>query len=153
MIDLMKVRDVMQMDVKTIPHEATYEQAAKFLNEHQLSGALVVDPSGKLVGVLSEKDLFRVLYPFYSSYYESPELYQDLESREMKMDEIRNHPVKKFMSTKLVTIDPEAPILRAGAIMLAQHVHRLPVLENGNLVGIIYREHIYRAILNQHFSF
>lgn len=148
----MKVRQVMEVNVITIPSGATYEEVARILYTHAVSGAPVVDSEGKLIGAVSEKDLFRILYPFYNSYYEHPESYTDFEARENKINEIRSHSVDTFMSKTVHTISPDEQIMRAGALMLAKGVNRLPVMENGKLVGVISRKHIYRNILKRHFE-
>jgi len=148
----MKVRDVMQIDVITVPAGSPYEEVARILYRCGKSGAPVVDTDGNLIGTVSEKDLFRILYPFYKSYYASPESYADMEGRECKISEIRMHPVEVFMSRDVATVEPEAPVMRAGAIMLARGVNRLPVIENGRLIGMVSRSDIYRKILEQHFA-
>jgi len=137
----------MELNSITISRDATYEDVAKTLYTHGISGAPVIDEEGNLLGMVSEKDLFRILYPFYRSYYENPEVYADMESREGKLDEIRGKSVEVYMSREIVTIEPDAPIMRAGAIMLAKQIHRLPVVENGKLIGIITRRRIYRTVL------
>lgn len=145
----MKVRDVMKTDVHAIPSTATYEEAARVLYEHRIGGAPVVDADGRLVGVVSEKDLFRVLYPYERSFYHDPESYLDLEERETKLNDIRRHAVTTIMTKDAVTITPDAPIMQAGGLMLAKQVHRLPVVDKGRLVGVVTRGMIYRAILKQ----
>jgi CBS domain-containing protein len=148
----MKVRDIMETKVIAIPVGTPYEEVARILYADDVSGALVVDAQGTLIGAVSEKDLFRIMYPFYKSYYEHPESYTDYEERENKIDEIRNQPVERFMTREVLTIDPESPIMRAGAVMLARNVSRLPVVEDGKIIGIICRPHIYRNIYKHHFE-
>ncbi len=135
----------------TLRPETTYEEAAEFLCRHEISGAPVVDEFGALVGMVSEKDLFRVLYPFYKSFYEHPDAYMDFENRESKAQEIRHHPVSTFMTASVITVDPDAPLMRAGALMLAHHVHLLPVVEKGKLIAILRRGVLYRALLRKNF--
>ncbi len=65
----MRVQDVMQTEVLTIPVGTPYRDVERLLREKQISGAPVVDGEGSVVGIVSEKDLFRVLYPFYRSFY------------------------------------------------------------------------------------
>ena len=146
----MKVKEVMITDIITVKKDSTYKEVAMVITDNNISGVLVIDDAGKLIGVVSEKDLFRVLYPYYQSFYENPELYVDLEKREDKINEVYNHPIEKFMTKQLVTISPEAPIMEAGALMLAKKVHRLPVVDKDKLVGLVTRESIYRAVLNHH---
>jgi CBS domain-containing protein len=148
----MKVKDIMETRVVTIHKDATYEEAARILYANRLSGAPVVDRNGYLVGMLSEKDLFRVLYPYYNSFNESPELYLDYEARESKAHDIRDHKVETFMAKNIVSVEPETPVLHAGAIMLARQISRLPVVTEKQVVGMITREVIYRAILKQNFD-
>lgn len=148
----MKVRDIMETQVITLSPNTTYEEAARVLYENNISGAPVVDENNQTVGMISEKDLFKVLYPFYKSFYEHPEFYADNESRESKAKEIRGKKIEIFMSKDIATVTPDTPILTAGAVMLARGIHRLPVVEEGKIVGIISRKSIYRAILKENFG-
>ncbi|MCR4256187.1 MAG: CBS domain-containing protein [Candidatus Uhrbacteria bacterium] len=142
----MRVQDVMQTEVVTIPVGMSYRDVERVLREKEITGAPVVDAAGNVVGIVSEKDLFRVLYPFYSSFYENPEMYSDLETRETKASDIADHPVERFMSSRVWHIEPDVPLMRAGAIMLARGIHRMPVITDGKLVGIVTRTAVYRAV-------
>lgn len=146
----MKVQDVMGTAVITVLPQATYEEAARIMHDHKLSGLPVVDGEGNLVGMISEKDLFKALYPLYHHYILQPEVYLDQEAQENEINDLRTHPVERYMIRKVLTVELDAPILRAGGIMLAYNVHRLPVVERGKLVGIVTREDIYGAILKHH---
>lgn len=146
----MKVRGVMVTPVVTVTPETTYEDAAFLLHKHQLSGMPVVDKDGALVGIISEKDLFRAFYPRYEEYLSDPAAYTDQEKQEDEIENIRKQPVEKYMKRHVVTIDVDACILHAGGLMLAHGIHRLPVMENGKLVGIVAREDIYGTILKKH---
>lgn len=148
----MKVKDVMDPEVFTIRNDATYEEAARYFAQKDISGAPVVDAQNRVVGMLSEKDLFKALYPLYRNFYENPELYVDYEARESKIGEVRKDTVDKFTSKRIISVEPETPVLRAGALMLARGVHRLPVIKDGKLVGIVTREHIYKKILESHLA-
>ncbi|TAL20757.1 CBS domain-containing protein [Patescibacteria group bacterium] len=143
----MKVRDVMEKNVIAVKKGATYEEVARILDKQGIKGAPVVDENNVVIGVVSEKDLYKILYPFYSSFYDHPELYVDFENRESKIDEVRGKKVEEFMSRNTVSVSPDSPVMRAGAMMIAKGVHRLPVIENGKLVGIVTRSKIYRTLL------
>ncbi|MBU1032472.1 MAG: CBS domain-containing protein [Patescibacteria group bacterium] len=148
----MKVRDAMLTDVYTIPSSSTYEAAAKFIYSRNISGVCVLDEEGKLVGILSEKDLFKVLYPLYGSYYKNPEIYTDFSERESKAFEIKDNPISQYMSGAVITIEPETHILVAGARMLAERIHRMPVVEDGKLVGVLTRSRVFNQILRSNFE-
>ena len=149
----MKIREIMETNVITISKDTKYEEVARILYEKNISGLPVVDEEGKVLGVVSEKDIFKVLYPFYQSYYEQPILYTDFENRESKATEIRNQVAEVFMSKNVVPISPDDPIMQAGSLMLSRGISRLPVVENGKVVGMVSRKMIYRAILKENFKF
>lgn len=149
----MLVREIMETNVITIKRDTTYEEVAKILYDKNVSGLPVVDDEGKVLGVVSEKDIFKVLYPFYQSYYSQPVLYADFEDREKKATEIRNQPAEVFMSKNVVPISPDDPIMQAGALMLSRGISRLPVVENCKVVGMVSRKMIYRAVLKENFKF
>jgi len=146
----MKVRDVMIAPVITVSPETTYEDTAFLLYSKNISGVPVVNGGGKLVGIISEKDLFRAMFPLYEEYILEPHVFCDREKQEEEIRYIRKQPVEKYMSKQVVTIDIDAPVLRAGGLMLARGLHRLPVMEHGKLVGIVTREDIYGTILKKH---
>lgn len=143
----MRIKDIMVSPVITVPTDATYVEAALILYTNHITGAPVVSSDGHVIGVVSEKDLYRILYPWYQSYYLNPEEYVDFETRESKASDIRDHRVETFMTAPVITTHPDTPLLRAGAIMLAKHIHRLPVIEKDHLVGIVTRGELYRRII------
>lgn len=149
----MEVKDIMVTSVITIPDSATYEEAAKILLTNKISGGPVVDTSGQVIGMITKKDLFKVLYPFYRSFYESPQNYAEVESRESKASEIRHHKIVDFMTKSVITVEPPTPIVSAGAIMLAHQIHRLPVVADNKLVGLITRKDVFEFVLKQNFNF
>jgi CBS domain-containing protein len=148
----MRVKDIMETDVITLHKDATYEDAVRLLHEQNISGCPVVDDANRLVGIVSHKDLLRILYPYYDSFYRAPEMYTDFNMRENKAYEIRSHKIESFMSDPVFTTHPETPILHAGGMMLAHHVQRLPVLLAGELVGIVTRKRILREIFKRNFG-
>ena len=89
----MKVKELMEQHTASVTPESTYEEAARILYSNDVSGVPVIDSQEKVVGFVSEKDIVRILYPWYRSFYESPESYTDMEARESKAGEIRNTKV------------------------------------------------------------
>lgn len=146
----MRVRDVMIVPVVTASPETTYEAVAKLLREHRVSGVPIVQKNGALVGIVSEKDLFRALFPLYEEFLMNPEIYANQEQQEDEVEMIRERPIKEYMSHNVITIDADARVLHAGGLMLAHNIHRLPVMDGGKLVGIVTREDIYGTILKKH---
>lgn len=146
----MRVGDVMIKKVITVPSGSTYAEAAKILYKSGISGAPVVDNKNNLVGIVSEKDLFKVLFPFYDSFYKHPESYTDFEERENKIDEIKDKKIANFITMKVTSVKSDDLVMKAGGLMLAHSYHRLPVVEEGKLIGIVTREEIFEAVLKKH---
>jgi CBS domain-containing protein len=136
--------------VVTVTPRTTYEDAAFLLHKHHVSGMPVVGSDNVLVGIISEKDLFQALYPLYAEYISTPEAYADQEKQEDEIENVRKQPVEKYMKRNVITVDANACILNAGGLMLAHGIHRLPVVLDGKLVGIVTRENIYGTILKKH---
>lgn len=148
----MLVRDVMQQVAVVFPAHLTWKDAAERLLEHKVSSACVVDEEGKLVGILSEKDLFRGMFPGYAEWNAEPHAFIDPEELEMQARQTAGKTVRDVMSARLVTTTPKTPLLRVGGIMVASGVHHVPVLEEGVVVGMVGRGDIYRAILQKYFT-
>ena len=91
------------------------EQAFTELVENGYSGAPVLDGE-RLIGVISRRDF-----------------------RKIKRKSGRKAPVKAYMSNKLLTIEPGASPLNAVRLMIKHDVGRLPVVENGRVIGLVSR--------------
>jgi CBS domain-containing protein len=139
----------MHTKIVTVAPDTSYEGAAKLMQSEGLSTLPVVDPNGALEGILSEKDLFRGIYPDYSDYFVNPEAFNDEDEREGRVRELRTHPVYEFMTTNVEKVTPQTPLMLAGGLMVAHRVHSLPVIDEGKLVGMISREMVFRTILKQ----
>lgn len=148
----MKVRDIMDTNVIAITEDTTYETVVKLLLETNASGLPVLNKMGAVVGLVAEKDTMRVMFPRYQNYYEHPEAYTKLEDREAKAKEIRNQKAKVFMRTNVIIVSPDDAILKVGGLMLAHQMSRLPVVENGKVVGVISRRMISRALAVENFG-
>lgn len=147
----MKIGDIMRIDIVTIPHTYTYEDTAKHLHQHNIIGAPIVNEEGKLISMITQKDLLRVLYPYAKSFYENPILYSDLEKREQKILEIKKDPITKFAPSSHISANIDDPILRVGGKMLARGIQVIPVVDtSGNLLGVVFRDDIYKKIASEY---
>jgi CBS domain-containing protein len=143
----MKVKDVMTRKVLTVKSDETLIEAARILVKHNVSGAPVVDKKGKMIGVLSEKDLFHALYPDVKDILRDLRLWLGEEKIKHRVAAKRNIPVSQLMSKKIITVGEDEEVLKVGSIMLEDRIHRLPVVKNKKLVGIVSRRDIFRKLL------
>jgi len=152
----MLVKDVMSKNVITISPEESISDAIEKMAKNNISGLIVVD-NNKVVGVISESDVLKVLGSEFPEIKASANLTLSilllLESgvkmiREMK--KIGKLKVKDVMSKKVFFVKPEDTILEAARMMSKKDVRRLPVIdEDDKLVGVISRTDILRALVKE----
>ena len=138
----MKVVELMTRDVATVTPETSLRDAASLLATRNISGVPVVDASGTVVGVFSEADILAKVSG------ERPRgglLGWLLEADVALDDKIRARTVGEAMTAPVITIAPTRPVHEAAARMVSESVNRLPVVEDGNLVGIVTRADLVRA--------
>lgn len=119
--------DIMRRHVQTVAPDDDIEQAVRLLLKKDISGAPVVDPDGKLRGVLSEHDCIRMLAASISSDWPG--------------GHVRDH-----MTTGTETVAPEEDILALSTQLTAGCRRRLLVVEDGRLVGLVSRGDLLRAL-------
>ncbi|MDI6701416.1 CBS domain-containing protein [Methanothermobacter wolfeii] len=156
---MIKVKDAMQSDVITVKRTNSIHEAARVLRENRISGAPVVDDDGKLVGIISEGDIMRLLEvhsPRLNLILPSPLDLVELPIRmKHEYDEIAKGIrkaavmlVEEIMKGKVITVSPEASVSDAAELMDKHDIKRLPVVdEDGNLVGIITRGDVIGAFV------
>ncbi len=122
----MKIERIMTRQIVTIGMDDDVRRVRDLFQEHGFHHLLVVDGS-KLVGVISDRDLFRNMSPFLGT----------LSERSQDMATL-NRRVHQIMSRVPVTISPNMNVEDAAQIMLEHHVSCLPVVtENGHPLGIL----------------
>lgn len=121
------VRDFMDTVVPTVRPEMPILEAVDFLLEKHVTGAPVVDASGTLIGMLTEKDCLRLL------------------SSGVDGDRPKG-TVKDFMSHKTDSVSPDMNVYFVAGLFLGANYRRFPVVEKGKLVGAITRFDILRSI-------
>ena len=116
MANVSKLLETKGRDVWHITPDATVYSALELMEKKSV-GALAVVLNNKLAGILSERDYARKVF---------------LKGRSSK-----DTQVKDIMTTNIISVSPETPVMRASALMILNKVRRLPVIENGKLLGII----------------
>ena len=144
------VKDIMTTKVITFFLDTEVAQAAKTLLENHINGAPVVDEEGKILGILCQSDLITAQkrFPLPSIFTLLDGLIplrsqSDLERELAKMAAVT---VEKAMTTKVVTISPNATVEDAATLMVEKKFHTLPVVEGNRLVGILGKEDILKEV-------
>jgi CBS domain-containing protein len=145
----------MNPDVVVCSPEDTIGDVARLLKQNNISGLPVVD-GGKVVGIVSEGDLLKLLevpdrtglwLPSPLEVFEVPirELINWEETKRM-LDDVGSKPVEEIMNKKVYTVSPEDSIEKASALITKHKINRLPVMEGSLMVGIVTRGDIIRGL-------
>lgn len=115
-------RDLMSSPVRTIVSSTTIEAAQRVLLRYGHSGLCVVDAE-QLVGIVSRRNIDIALHHGFSQ-----------------------APVQGYMTTSLKTISPETTLPEIQTLMVTYDIGRLPVLQSGQLIGIVTRTDVLREL-------
>lgn len=143
---MMTVRDVMTRSVVSVRPGTHLKEVARLLVDHGISGLPVVDDDGAVLGIVSEAD-FLVKEQGAEAVRHRPLARILGESRESRsqLAKLGALTAGEAMTAPAVTISSGGRIAEAAAIMTGRGVKRLPVVDDGRLVGIITRADLVRA--------
>lgn len=124
----MEVGSIMTKDVITIKQDESIKDAVIKLRKYKKSGFPVVDDEGKVVGVFSETDILDKL----------PDIFEESDKIPMiDVQELTTPPVSSVMGKPTITVNSKEDIRNVAKIFLEKYIHRVPVVDDGKLVGII----------------
>ncbi len=121
---MLSVRDVMVTDVVTVEPDVNVRRAVRAMNDFEI-GCLVVVEAGRVVGILTERDVLKRVVD---------------EGRKPEETSVR-----EVMSKPPITISPDADLETAIELMFKHKIKKLPVVENGKLVGLVTFTDLVRA--------
>jgi CBS domain-containing protein len=137
----LKVGDVMTREVVTISTDTSFKQIEQLMNEHHISALPVVDDERNVVGLVSEADL---LLRTEAGADDRGGWTHDARERRNKA---HAQTAAGLMSTPVVSVAPDAPLAAAARLMRKRNVKRLPVVEDGRLVGVVSRADVLKSYL------
>jgi CBS domain-containing protein len=143
----MKVWDVMTHTPITVRADASLAEAADLMVSNRVSGLPVVDSAGTVVGMITEGDLIRRA-ELGTTGRRSGWLSSFLSPGRAAQEYVHTHAlrVREIMTNEVLSVSPEMPLAEVVEVMESQQVKRLPVLEEGQLVGIVSRADLLRAL-------
>jgi len=111
-----RIEELMVKKVVTVKASEKVIDAVKLMNKHEI-GCLVVVNDGKAVGILTERDMLKRV------------LAKSKDPKKIKVEQV--------MSVPLVTIKPQSKIEDSARLMFRMEIKKLPVVENGQLLGLV----------------
>jgi predicted transcriptional regulator len=149
------VKDLMNPDIMTVADEMTTDELARYLIEHEISGAPVVDGQGHLIGVVSMTDIGRTMAePSDVESSRSSGFYRDIAA-----DHTLEEPGERYVDQRVTVRDVMTPVIhqvpiaasvsQAARIMVDQHIHRLVVTKGKEPVGIITSMDVLKMVAEQ----
>lgn len=112
-----QLRNVMTSDVVTVKDTQTVQEAAALMSEHNIGSIPVVNSRGDMVGIITDRDITL---------------------RTTAQGEGTQTPVSEVMTAQqVVQATPDMDVQQAAQLMAQQQIRRLPVVENGKIVGMV----------------
>ncbi len=142
----MLAKDIMAKDVVTVGSGHSVVHAAQIMLDHGVSGLPVVDDAGRLIGMLTEGDLLRRSELGNGIRFDSA----DTQASDHLRDFVQGQSwrVVDVMSQKVISISPDIPVDDVANLMASNGIKRIPVVQNHQLVGIVSRADLLRAIVS-----
>ena len=147
----MFARDLMTAPVVTIRENATVSQAARLMLDKDVSALPVLNEDGRIVGILTHADFglspkFRPLMDNVYNLLGATTTTRHLEETSRK---VGGKLVRDVMRRNVLTASQDAEIEQVAHLMLRAQIHRLPIVDNGRLVGIITRHDFLKLIASE----
>ena len=138
----MLVKEIMNRNVVTVRGGATLAEVAEVMLSRGINGLPVIDPDGRVVGMIGIRDVLRVPTPSRS---DMPILrWAKLEE---KAADLASTVVDKVMARRVISVGEDADVIEVAGLMANRGVHPIPVLRDGRLVGIVSRADVVRVLL------
>jgi CBS domain-containing protein len=126
----MQAKDIMTKNVVVLKADAKIFETIDVLVGNKISGAPVVNAEGKIIGIVSEKDLLIAL--------------DFLGEKKAAMAQVH-----EFMTRDVILLSEETSIKEISQTLVRENIKRIPIVKNEQVVGIVARRDILRAIREQ----
>ena len=147
---MLSAKPRMTDEIITVGLELEVSELATLFWENRISGAPVVDESGKLLGIVTESDLIdqskKVHIPTIMTILDSMIFLENPAKLDKEIKKMTGTKVKDIYSTKVITVNEDTPMSELATIMADRKLHTLPVVNGEQIVGVIGKADIIRNI-------
>jgi len=145
----MIVKDIMNTAVKTAKSDTLIKDIASIMCLNKISGVPVIADDNSLEGILSEKDILRVMFPDVKQIMEEG-VKPNFESIEADYTSVLGKKAGDLMTQAVASVTPDMPLLKAASLMCVKNIRRIPVTDESNkLVGIVSIGDVHKAIFQE----
>ena len=148
-------REVMDTNFFTLKPETSIGDAVRVFTRasqelHQtVFGLMVTDAAENLVGMISMYDILLLLRPKHIHIWGEMENLEITGILEAACQRAKGVLVGDIMTTEVIIITPDTHLLHVIDIMIKKHVRRLPVMDNGKVIGIVYLSRVFNHLLER----
>ena len=150
---MLTAKDIMTKDVITVTPDTSVEKLASILVQNQISGVPVLDEDGALYGMVTENDLIsqnkRLHIPTVVSFLDAAIYLESSKKFEQEVKRLTATKVRDICSRKIVSITEDASLVDIATIMSEKKVHLLPVVRNKQVVGVVGKRDMVKAVAQQ----
>lgn len=147
---MLTAKEIMTQNIISVTEQTPVSELARLLTSNNISGAPVIDDDGKLLAVVTESDLIdqskKVHIPTVVTILDSVFYLENPDKMEAEMKKIAATTVAEICSSSPKTVSPDTGLDEIATIMAESNIHTLPVLDDGELVGIIGKKDIIKTL-------
>jgi len=143
----MLVKDIMSQHISTVTGDTSLMETASLMCLYRYSGIPVVE-NDQLIGLIAEKDILAQLFPSLEDAMDGISKI-DFTEKTKEYSSLMSKSVSELMTKNVKTVAPDMPILKAAVIMANNRFRRIPVADNGKLVGMLSLGDVHKAVFHQ----
>ncbi|WP_018403133.1 CBS domain-containing protein [Marinobacter gelidimuriae] len=148
-------REIMTPSIKAVPQSWTMDRLARFLTDNEIAGSPVTDDSGDIIGIVTLKDITE--FRWNASRPETEAQLTEDEAREARRLRMVIYKgmgklpveVRDIMTPILLSVDEDTPVRDIAKTMMAEHLHRIFVILDGKITGIITTYDLLKIIADR----
>ncbi|MBS5595356.1 MAG: CBS domain-containing protein [Clostridiales bacterium] len=149
------ISKIMETDVYTANENDTIADVLKILVDKRTSGLPIINDNREIVGFISDGDIMKFIAkqdPRIIDMTSFITVWYDIESFDQKLEDLLKINVMELATTKAITVDINEAVDDVARVLGKKKIKKVPVEENGKLVGVISRSNIIRYIVQKHLS-
>ncbi len=149
----MKVREIMSSPALFVSPEARVGAVARMMADNGIGGVPVMDVTGKVVGMVTQSDLIvrnaNIHFPHFLQFLDARIYLENPKHFEGEMRRMLGTTAADVMTSPCIVVDADDDVEQAATLMMEKRIHALPVLEKGQLAGIVSQADMVRLIADE----